>query len=196
MSVEGNLGNRITIRIDPQWAHRSLWQHPIGEVLRVTFFDFASGVQENASPNYVNTEVVGRAESYKAYLNTMNRQIVLPFTFKAQGQDGVTTRESVENEVISPVRFLDALKYPVFDPSQGISFEPPPVIVSFGQLITARCVLTGGDINWVYDSMETDTLLPHAAVFTAQFEVVRRFQTDLSYFPTGSSGGPVSGVWQ
>lgn len=193
--VEGDLGDRITVRIDPQWPHRSLWDHPFGEVLRTTFFDFAAGIQENASPNYVNTEVVGRAEAYKAYLNTMNRQIQMPFVFRVQGQQGTDSRTAVEQEVIQPARFLDALKYPVFDPNQGISYEPPPVIVHFGALFTARCVLTGGDIQWVFDSMEPDTLLPHAAVFNAQFEVVRRFQADLSYFPSGSSGGPISGTW-
>lgn len=196
MAVAGNLGDRITIRIDPSWPHVSLWQHPLGNTLRTTFFDFAAGVQENAAPNYVNTEVVGRAESYKAYLNTGNRQLQMPFVFRVQGQQTTDSRTAVEQEILLPVRFLDALKYPVYDPNQGISYEPPPVIVKFGELFLARCVLTGGDIQWVFDSMEPDTLLPHGCIFNAQFEVVRRYKADLSYFPTGSSGGPISGDWQ
>ena len=196
MVVEGNLGDRITVRIDPQWPHATLWQHPLGTVLRTTFFDFAAGVQENAAPNYVNTEVVGRAESYKAYLNTANRQIQMPFLFRLQGQTTTDPRTAIFEEVINPARFLDALKYPVFDPNQGISYEPPPVIVKFGELFVARCILQGGDIQWLHEPMEPDTLLPHGAIFNAQFEVTRRFKADLSYFPTGSSGGPISGDWQ
>jgi hypothetical protein len=196
MAVDGNLGDRMTITIDPAWPHISLWASPLGRTLRVTFIDFAAGVQENAAPNYTNTEVVGRAEAYKAFLNTQNRQIQVPFRFRAQGQVSADPRTAIEQEVVQPARFLDALKYPVHDPNQNLSFAPPPVIVKFGELFVARCVVTGGDLNWIFDPMEPDTLLPHGCDFNAQFEVVRTFRADLSYFPTGSSGGPISGDWQ
>ena len=194
--VDGNLGDRLTITIDPGWPHISLWQHPFGRTLRVTFLDFQSGVQESASPNYVPTEVVGRAEAYMAYMNTQNRQINVPFKFRATGQISSDTRTAIENEVIQPARFLDALKYPVYDPNQNLSFAPPPVIVKFGELFTARCIVTGGDINWVFDPMEPDTLLPHGCDFNVQFSVVRAFSPDLSYFSSGQSGGPLTGDWQ
>jgi hypothetical protein len=194
--VDSNLGDRLTITIDPSWPHISLWAHPFGNTLRVTFIDFAAGVQENAAPNYVNTEVVGRAEAYKAFLNTQNRQIQVPFRFRAIGQGSIDPRTAIENEVVQPARFLDALKYPVYDPNQNLSFAPPPVLVKFGELFLARCIVTGGDINWIFDPMEPDTLLPHGCDFNAQFEVVRAFRADLSYFPSGSSGGPISGDWQ
>lgn len=190
MTVEGNLGDRITVMIDPAWQHGPLWDSPLGNTLRVTFLDLGAGISEGAAPNYQNTEIVGRAESYKAYINTGNRQINLPFKFRAQGLFG-STRASIEAEVINPARFLDALKYPVHDPNQNLSFAPPPVLVRFGELFIARCVLVSGDIQWLFDSMETDTLLPHGADFNAQFEVVRAFNSDLSYF----SGGPEFGDW-
>jgi hypothetical protein len=196
MVVVGNLGDRLTITIDPSWPQIGLWAHPLGNTLRVTFVDFASGVSEDATPNYVNTEVIGRAESYKAFLNTQNRQIQIPFRFRAQGVTSSDPRTAVEQEVILPARFLDALKYPVHDPNQGISYAPPPVLVHFGDLFTARCILASGPLNWIFDPMETDTLLPHGCDVNVQFEVVRRIQADLSYFPTGSSGGPISGEWQ
>jgi len=196
--IEGNLGDRLTVMIDPSWPHIRLWQHPLGRTLRVTFVDFTSGIQEAASPNYVNTEVVGRAEAYKAYLNTTNRQITVPFKFRAQGQTTPgDSKQAIIDEVINPARFLDALKYPMYDPNSDISYEPPPILLKIGELISpARCILTGGDLNWLTEPMETDSLLPHGCDFVAQFEVVRRAQVDLSYFPTGSSGGPISGDWQ
>lgn len=195
MALEGNLGDRLTITLDPSWPHIGLWQHPFGRTLRVTFVDFESGIQEGADPNYVPSEVVGRAEAYMAYINTRNRRITIPFKFRAQGVAAGTQRAAIDAEVINPVRFLDALKYPVHDPNLNLSFAPPTVIVHIGELLTARCILTGGDINWIHTPMETDTLLPHGADFTAQFEVVRTFQADLSYFPAGESGGPISGDW-
>jgi hypothetical protein len=195
--VEGNLGDRLTITIDPNWPQIRLWQHPVGRTLRLTFVDFSSGVQESATPNYVNTEVIGRAEAYKAFINTQNRQITIPFRFRVQGQNTTNSRQAIFDEVINPARFLDALKYPVYDPDQGISYAPPPCLVKFGELIRpARCIVTGGDLNWLTEPVETETLLPHGCDFTAQFEVVRRIRPDLSYFPTGSSGGPISGDWQ
>lgn len=194
--VDGNLGDRLTITIDPAWPHIALWAHPFGRTLRVTFLDFESGVQESAEPNYVNTEVVGRAEAYKAFLGTTNRRINIPFKFRVTGQISSDPRTAIENEVIGPARFLDALKYPVHDPNQNLSFAPPPVIVKFGELFIARCIVTGGDINWLFDPMEPDTLLPHGCDVSTQFEVVRPFRADLSYFPSGSSGGPISGDWQ
>lgn len=195
MVLEANLGERLTLAIDPLWPHQGLWQHPLGRVLRFTFLDWESGINEAVTPNYVNTEVVGRAESFKAYLNTPNRSISLTFLFRVQGTESTEIRTAIEREVIQPARFLDALKYPVFNESQGISYAPPPVILKVGSLFTGRCVLTAGDPQW-RGPWETEQLLPHACEMSCTFEVVRQFRTDLSYFPSGSSGGPISGVWE
>lgn len=193
--VDANLGDRLTLAIDPEWPHRSLWQHPLGTLLRFTYADWDSGVSESVSPNYTETDVVGRAEPHKAWINNPSRQIQIAFKFRVQGI-GSATAQAIEEEVIQPARWLDALKYPVYNAQQNISYAPPPVILKIGTLLTARCVLTGGDIEWQFELMDPDLLLPHGANFTATFEVVRTFKQDLSYFPSGQSGGPVSGVWQ
>lgn len=193
--VEAVLGDRITLSIDPNWPHRSLWQHPLGQVLRFTFVGFDDGISESVTPGYVDTEVVGRAEAYKSWINNPNRSIGVSFSFRAQGVDGTTTQDVIEREVIQPARFLDALKYPLYNPQQDIVYSPPPVILRIGTLLTARCVLVGGDIEWQFEPMDPDLMLPHGAKFDATFEVVRSSKKDLSYFPSGSSGGPISGVW-
>lgn len=195
--VDSSFGDRLTVRIDPNWPHRALWRHPLGETLRFTYMDFDQGVTEGVTPNYVAPETVGRAEAFKTYINTPNRAISVTFKFRAQGLDGgAIPSQTIETEVLQPIRFLDALKYPVFNPQQGISYAPPPVILKIGTLLTARCVLTAGDAAWDYEPMDPDTFLPQAAMFAATFEVVRTFKADLSYFPSGSSGGPISGTWE
>lgn len=193
--VEATLGDRLTVAIDPNWPHRSLWQHPLGSILRVAFVGFEDGISESVTPAYVDTEVVGRAEAYKTWINNPNRSIPVTFVFRAQGIDGTTPEDVIQREVIQPARFLDALKYPVLNPQQGIVYAPPPVILRIGNLLTVRCVLTGGDIEWNFEAMDPDLLLPHGAKFSATFEVTRSSTRDLGYFPNGSSGGPISGVW-
>lgn len=195
MVVDANLGERLTLAIDPDWPHRSLWQHPLGTILRFTYADWSSGVTESVSPNYTETDVVGRAEPHKAWVNNPSRQIQIGFSFQAQGINSATA-QAIEEEVIQPMRWLDALKYPVYHPQQGVSYAPPPVILKIGTLLTARCVLTSGDMEWQFESMDTDLLRPHGGRFNATFDVVRSFKADLSYFPSGPSGGPMSGVWQ
>lgn len=191
---DGNLGQRLTLALDPEWTarHGSLWRHPLGRTLRVTYADWEAGITESVSPNYAEADVIGRAEPYKAWLNNPSRQINLGFRFHAQGINS-TDATAIEDEVILPARWLDALKYPVYNPQQNISYAPPPVILTIGSLLVARCVLTGGDIEWQFEAMDTDLLLPHAANFNATFEVVRTFKQDLSYF---GSNGPMYGVWQ
>ena len=193
--MDANLGDRLTLAIDPEWPHRSLWQHPLGGVLRFAYVDWEAGVTESVSPNYAESDVVGRAEPHKAWINNPSRQITIGFRFRVQGLTG-DLAQSIEEEVIQPVRWLDALKYPVYNEQQRISYAPPPVILHVGSLLTARCVLTGGDIQWQFELMDPDLLLPHGAHFDATFEVVRSFKQNLGYFPSGSTGGPVSGTWQ
>ena len=194
--MEANLGERLTVAIDTGWPHRSLWQHPFGTILRVTYVDWDAGITEAMSPGYIDTTPLGRAEAYKAWTSNPNRSINVNFKFRAQGLNGTIPDQVINEEVLLPARFLDALKYPVYNPQQDVSYAPPPVILRIGTLLTARCVLTGGDPQWIFDPMDPDSLLPHGADFNATFEVVRAFKRDLSYFPSGQSGGPMSGDWQ
>ena len=194
MTLEATLGDRMTIAIDPNWPHFSLWQHPFGSTLRLTFVDFGAGITEGMTPNYVNTEVVGRAEGFRTWVSNPNRFISFTLRFRVQGLNGVVSTQAIQDEVILPARFLDALKNPVYNASQNLTYAPPPVLLRIGNLLTARCVLSSGDPQWV-DPVDPDTLLPYGCDFQASFAVVRRFRDDLSYFPSGSFGGPISGVW-
>lgn len=196
MAVEGNLGDRMTIQLDPAYQAIGLWQHPLGTTLRLTFVDWGAGVQESASPNWVATEVVGRSEPYRIYIGTGPRQINMTFQFRAQGITSTDPRTAIENEVLLPARFLDALKYPLYSPQQELAFRPPPVLVRIGELGIWRCIVQNADIQWQFDPLDPDTLLPHGAIVPVTFEVVRVQQPDLSYFPFGAFGGPISGDWQ
>lgn len=159
--------------IDPTWPHENLWRHPFGSILRFTYIDFEAGISESVTPNWVDTDVIARAEPYKTFAGSSSREIQLNFTFINQTGD-------LNSEVVLPGRFLDALKMPVYSPQSGISYAPPTCLLKIGNLLTARVVLTGGDLQWK-GPVDVVTLLPHVCEFAATFSVVRRFQSDLSY---------------
>jgi len=172
---DATLGDLAFLRIDPSLdpAVKALWQHPYGDTLRFTYVDFEQGVGESVAPNYADTDVIGRAEPYKAFVGLPSREITLNFTFQVQDGD-------LLSEVVMAGRFLDALKYPLYSPQQDLSYPPPACILKIGALLTARVVLTGGDPQWK-GPVDPDTLLPHTCEFQATFSVVRRFQADLGY---------------
>ena len=169
--ADAPLGRRLKIRVDdPLWS--------FGKVLdSFTYVDWDTGITEAMTPNYANTDVVGRAESYRHWIMTNNKDIQITFQFRVQG----TGPEAIMEEVIRPARFLEALKSPLYNSTLKLSFAPPAFILTIGDLLTARCVLTSGDIQWQHVPLEPDTLLPHGALFPATFTVVRSQQDDLSY---------------
>lgn len=171
--VDTNLGDRATLMIDPTWPYTSLWRHPFGSILRFIYIDFDNGIQESVTPNWSDTDVIGRAEPYKTFSGLPSREIHINFTFLNQSGD-------LNQEVVLPARFLDALKYPVYSTQSGISYAPPTCILKIGALLLARVVLTGGDLSWK-GPVDPETLLPFQCEFQASFAVVRRFQPDLSY---------------
>lgn len=170
-----NLGDRAYITLDPTMdpSVAALWNHPNGKILRFMYIDFEAGITESVTPAYSDTEVIGRAEPYKAFIGLGSKEFQLNFTFMAQVGDP-------QNEVVNPARFLDALKYPMYSEAQDLSYPPPVCLLKIGTLFKARVVLTGGDPLWK-GPVETETLLPHACEFNATFAVVRRQQPDLSY---------------
>ena len=194
MTLEPTLGDRLTIAVDPNWENIRLWQHPFGSVLSLTFVDFEAGITESMSPNYVNTEVTGRAEAYRVWINNPNKFVSFMIRFRAQGLDGQVGEQAILDEVVLPARFLEALKNPVFDVSRGITYAPPPVLVKIGRLLTIRGVLSSGDPQWTAP-VDPDTLLPYGCDFQVSFAVTRTFKDDLSYFAGGATGGPLGGVW-
>lgn len=172
--ADSDLGQLLTVRvIDPL----GLWLHPLGTILKFTYVDWDSGVTESAAVNYGSTEIIGRAEGYRHWIATDNAQISITFRFQVQNEG----REAILDEVVRPARFLSQLKYPLYSQSSGLSVAPPHVILRIGDLLTARCLLTGGDIQWRTETLDPATLLPMAATFPAVFTVVRAQQDDLSY---------------
>lgn len=173
MAADPNLGERCYVRIDPTWEHARLWRSPLGQTLYFTYVDFEDGIGEAVGANYADSEVTGRAEPYKAFLGNSSKEVSLKLTFMAQDGD-------LQREVVDPGRFLDALKYGLFDEGTEQTTEAPPCLLKVGTLFFGRVVMTNGDPQWV-GPVDTETLLPHRCDFQATFAVTRVFQTDLSY---------------
>ncbi len=88
-AIVGDLGDLFTVTIDPTWPYLGLWDGgDIGDVLRVTFFDFEAGISEGSSVNYAGQDVVGRAEQIMSYTGTGSRELPMVFQFRAQGMVG------------------------------------------------------------------------------------------------------------
>jgi hypothetical protein len=137
--------------------------------------------------------VPGRIEPYQTYGGTSGKTFSIGFRFQAQGVYE-TTAESLLNEVVKPARFLDALKYPVYDTSYQIAYAPPPVIVRVGNLFVARCILTGGSPRWS-GPFDPATMYPHRCDFDATFTVVHAVAlTGASLVKTYETIGDVSEV--
>ena len=162
----------LSLRIDPTYQHAGLWKHPNGSALTVTYVNLEEGIQETSAPNYSDVEITGRAEGYKIYSGTSNKEIQLSFHF--QGTD----HNSVKEDVIYPARFLDALKYPLT--SGNLSYPPPPCLLKIGTLLMARVVVTSADITWEAP-FDVKTMEPHSAAVPVTFTIVQKVNTDLAY---------------
>jgi len=159
----------ISIAIDKGYAGARLFSalSPL-QSLRITRWDAEGGIEEAADPNYTQNEVYGRAEPYQSYNNTGARTITISCLFHCENGDP-------KQEVVIPSRFLDALKYPLYDTAKGISYAPPPVFLEIGQLISARCVITACSVKWV-GPFEPVSLLPHGSEVSLTLTVVRSAQ--------------------
>lgn len=117
--------------------------------LNIMFMDeFDSGITESSQPEYVGSKVVGRAEEFKSYAGTSNRELNLKCKFRVQGLESYSSvQAAIEREVLNPAKWLDALKYPIID-DQGIARNPPSVILTIGKLLTMRCIVTKADVSW------------------------------------------------
>jgi len=168
--AQGSIQERAYLVVDDP---HGLWRHPFGPVLRFTYIDFESGVQETVDSGWADTLPIGRAEPFKTFIGLASKEIQVNFTFQNFGGD-------LETEVLLPARFLDALKYPLYSVQQEISYAPPTCILKIGTLFIGRVILSSGSPTWKAP-VDPDTLLPHTCEFSATFSVVRRFQPDLSY---------------
>lgn len=111
-------------------------------VLDVPYVDLEDGFTEDFSPNYADTEVVGRAEAYKTFIGSSNREVSMTFKFWAEA------REDIIPGVILPARWLEGLKQPLYLTKEKISVAPPPVYLVVGRLLAMRAVVTSASVHW------------------------------------------------
>lgn len=170
------------IRLDPDWYARNMrrWDNMIGEnfvtrrdVLTLTFFDVENGIPDQITPNYNDVAVAGRAEAYKVFTSSSNREVTLVVTFQAQGVQPGNESDIITREVIHPVRWISALRQPIIDPQNNLSYAPPPVFFRFGGLYNLRAVVTAADIQWKGPVLP-DTLQPMAAEVSVTFAAVTK----------------------
>lgn len=169
----------FTVMIDPTWPYYSQWvsRSPMGALMTATFIDLEGGIEESSSPQYSNTQVLGRPEDFKTYLGTSNRSVNLTFQFRAQGRPSLGglvegIYDALDREVQKPARWLDSLKYPYVD-AQGISHAPPPCILSIGQLLLLRVIASQITVRWL-PPWDVKTHLPFAADVACTFEAVHQ----------------------
>lgn len=171
----GSLGDRAMLRVDTDWYgnNRERWQQHIGsnfvdapDILAFTFIDLENGFSDGITPNYSDTPVIGRAEAYKVFTSSSNREVSFTVQFQAQGLANVDEELSsaTDREVMKPVRWLSALRQPIIDRSSGLSYAPPPVFLKIGNLYAMRAVVQNLDIQW-NGPFDPETMQPmHADV--------------------------------
>lgn len=76
----------------------------------------------------------------------------------------------LDREVVQPARWLDALRYPITDEA-GVTHGPPPVILSIGDILAMRCVVTSCGVGW-RSPWDPETMLPHGADVSVTFASV------------------------
>lgn len=108
-ALVSDLGDLFTVRIDPTWRYRNLWNSPLGQKLSVQFMDLEDGITESASVAYVDTDIIGRGETLKTYLGTGSREVTLKFRFHAQGLMGLDDNQRVGGTNLSAI--ADPLRY-------------------------------------------------------------------------------------
>jgi len=195
----------ITLQIDPNWPHLTAFaSQPIQLLfnsLTVVFCTLGEeGLTEQATANYATSDVLGRAEQYKTFTGTGNREISMTFHFVTQGSASSGGSAYAENqngnyvpagtagtqtsngeytgtggpflETVQPARWLESLKFPIPNSSVGLSYAPPPLILTVGKLLAARVALTEADIRWM-PPFEPGTMYPFGAEVRCQFTVVR-----------------------
>jgi hypothetical protein len=190
MNVPPSMGDRFMLQIDRDWiakfgyssdANAKVgWTSPLGTKLCITYYNFEDGIVESGGVNYSDADVIGRGEQIKTYVGTANREIPLTFQFQAQGSGNMDLADSLKNEVLYPAKWLDALKHPYIDEVSGLSHPPPPVLITIGSLICARCIATDVQITWK-PPFHPVALLPYAAEVTCTFTVVRNAVTNYNH---------------
>lgn len=181
-SIVGPLEGLTYLQIDPSWLahHKGYPLHEFfGDKLPFLFIDLEEGIEESAVVNYTEFEIVGRAESYKSYIGTGNREFPLVFKFRVQGVEAYALEDALNLEVMQPALWLDSLKAP-YTGLDGLSHSPPPCMLSLGQLFFGRVVASDVQISW-QPPFDPDTFLPHGADVSCTFAVVREHIENYSF---------------
>jgi hypothetical protein len=157
------------ISIDRTWwaKYGELWQPepPFGgdrQRIPLVFLDLENGIEETAEPSYQTTEVMGRQEAYQTFISTGNKEVQFRIVFQVQGVGTTTPNAAILNEVIRPVRWLEALKFPVYDLVRAISLPPPPVMLRIGSFLFMRGIVTSCNPAWK-GPFEPSLLYPYNA---------------------------------
>jgi len=172
------------ISIDPSWYDMNPggWPLDFSERLDFTFLDLDSGIQETSSVNYGDVQVIGRAESYRTYLGSGNKEVPLNFRFYAQGlKRSIVYEDVLREEVVKPAMWLEALKHP-WQGADGLSHAPPPCFLQIGDLFAGRVIATDVQTTW-QPPFDPKTMLPHGADVSCTFTVVRSVPT---FYPTNN----------
>ena len=182
------------VTIDPFWLsqHLDYPLGPLGSKLACKYVDLESGITETVGVNYADSDVVGRAEAYKTYMGSANREIQLTFHFVVDKDDPLTvplfgsgnteadvTGLTLDDLVVQPALWFDSLKQPWVG-SDGLSHAPPPCYLQIGELFVGRCVVTDASITW-HHPFSVYTLFPHHSEVQVTFAVVRETIENYSF---------------
>ena len=146
------------------------------------FIDLEDGLEESAAVNYADNEVIGRAESYKTYMGTANREIPLTFRFQAQGLQESALDELtmvLRREVVGPALWLEGLKYP-WTGDDGLSHAPPRCFLRIGDLFSGTVIATDVQLQW-QPPFDAASMLPYGATVPCTFTVVKRVIADFDF---------------
>jgi hypothetical protein len=188
---------RITVDLSTQAGR--VWQSRYGEFGVSRSFDsveLEQGVVENARATYATVSPLGRPEAILSRTGNSNRTVQLVVELRHTGET------TLDQAVVIPARWLKSFEYPISIPATGSgvlkdtsklpsfkSYNPPPVIVQLGGIISMRALLLC-DIKWGGPwSYEGETsgrngaaglpsLMPHSASVVVTLTQVTKFTED------------------
>jgi len=171
---------QLSVMIDQSYVYMDLWTgvHNKTQVDAI-FMELAEGITETATVQYDEEHIVGRASSILSFMGVSARQIPLTFRFHVQGRsdfkggdpDPEMISDAIHQEVLTPVKFLEALKYPVID-EMGLAHAPPPVILTIGKLLVMTAIVHECQITWQAPWL-IEEMLPYGADVQVTFVEVQ-----------------------
>lgn len=181
---------QLQVRIDPNYIYRDLWSNLVRpDYIEAVFMELSEGVAETATVQYAEEQVIGRPSSFLSFVGVSARTVSLMFRFHVQGgpadpagqfADADLTRTAIEYQVIGPAKFLEALKFPLID-KVGLAHAPPPVILTLGNLLYMRAVVSECHVTWQAPWLP-DYLLPYGADVQVTFSEVEPLVGNYSTF--------------